>query len=479
MGGGCAAASLAFQFARHSPVALAVTIVEPRRDAGRGLAYSATDPDHRLNGTPTTHSIDPADPLHFERWCAARGLALSDPDGVSPDGLFYPRRSDFGDYLAQTVRGLGTPAANGVRVEHRRALALALREAGGALEVDVRDEPGGGACATLQAGLVVVATGNPPPRVPRPFDGALAAHPGMLADPWDTGRVHAIDPDARVLVIGTGLTAVDILSTLVRRAHRGAILAVSRRGLMPREQRPLQTLPGPATGNYIMERIDGPVPEFIRALGPSPSARALLRATRAAIAAALERGEVWQVPFDDLRDVVWKIWPTLAAPQKRRFLARLRTWYDVHRFRMPPGNGRMVAAAIASGRVELRAARIVAARADGPLRVRLQPPRADAFEREFDVVVNCTGLDAASGMRANPFLEAANAAGLVVPDDSGVGFAVDAACRAIGAEGTAHPRLFMIGPPTAGVFGDPTGAVFIAAQVRRTLPAMFAALGAA
>jgi uncharacterized NAD(P)/FAD-binding protein YdhS len=66
--------------------------------------------------------------------------------------------------------------------------------------------------------------------------------------------------------------------------------------------------------------------------------------------------------------------------------------------------------------------------------------------------------------------------GWLVPDATGVGFAVDAKCRPLDASGVPSDRVRVIGPPTAGAFGDPRGAMFIAAQVRRMLPGVFASL---
>ncbi|HET7136050.1 MAG TPA: FAD dependent oxidoreductase, partial [Casimicrobiaceae bacterium] len=60
---------------------------------------------------------------------------------------------------------------------------------------------------------------------------------------------------------------------------------------------------------------------------------------------------------------------------------------------------------------------------------------------------------------------------------AGVGFAVDARCRPIGANGAPSDAVRVIGPPTAGAFGDPLGAIFIAAQIRRMLPGVYASLG--
>jgi len=97
----------------------------------------------------------------------------------------------------------------------------------------------------------------------------------------------------------------------------------------------------------------------------------------------------------------------------------------------------------------------------------------------FDAVVNCTGLDAVAGLAANPFLSSLHEAGWIRRDASGIGFEVDAECRAVGADGVANTVLRLVGPPTVGSFGDPIGAMFIGGQIHRMLPGALRALGVA
>src|SRR5690606_25463393 len=99
-GGGFSGATAAVQLVRASPVPLAITIVEPRDRAGPGLAYSASDPDHRLNGPTWSHSIVPDDAEHFTRWCDANSILRCDAEAVAADGNAFARRGDYGDYLA-------------------------------------------------------------------------------------------------------------------------------------------------------------------------------------------------------------------------------------------------------------------------------------------------------------------------------------------------------------------------------------------
>ena len=83
---------------------MAITIVEPRPQVGPGLAYSCIDRDHRLNGTPATHWIDPTAPWEFQNWCDRRGIVVRDPEARTPEGSIFARRADFGAFLAEQVR---------------------------------------------------------------------------------------------------------------------------------------------------------------------------------------------------------------------------------------------------------------------------------------------------------------------------------------------------------------------------------------
>jgi uncharacterized NAD(P)/FAD-binding protein YdhS len=456
VGGGLTGAAAAVQLVRASPEPLEIRVIEPRAELGRGMAYSAEDPDHRLNGSSGTHFIDPADPGALTRWCESTRLLERDPEALAPNGNLYIRRADFGRFVGETVAASGR-VPSGSTIAHVRSRAVDLVDHADGIEIRTDDG------SRIAAAACILATGNGGQRVPWPFD-ALASHPALIADAFDLDRVRRINHDAHVLVVGAGLTALDILSTLVRRGHAGPVAAISRHGLRPRPQRP----PNPeSAAARLLERIQGPVPPFI-ANAPR-TARGYLHALRAAIRAA---GDDWYGPFDEVRDTVWKLWPMLDVREKKRFLRRLRPWYDVHRFRTPPQNEALVREAELGGRVTFHRAHVLSTRPVGDrIEVAWVDPATGARStRAFDAVINCTGLDASCGAHDNPLLAGLLARGVLQRDATGFGFEVDARCRPVSRVGTAHPRLRMLGPPTAGSFGDPLGVLFIAPQVARVVP---------
>lgn len=462
VGGGYTGAACAVQLARASALPLDITIVEPREELGRGRAYTAPDPDHRLNGGIDNHVVDLADPGELQRWCAANSIFEKDPDAVARNGNVFIRRHDFGRFVGDTVRA-HSRLPNGTTITHRLDTAVDATPHRGGVRVDLSEG------SSIEAQLLVIATGNPPLRFPPPWAERLAGDPRAIGDPFDAEALRGINPDARVLLLGTGLTTLDVATTLLRRGHRGPILAMSRRGLRPA----LHRLAPPVSSPTFLERVEGALPAWVEAATRPATARGLLRALRARIREVERDGGTWYAPFDEMRNGVWRFWPAMAPLEKRRFLRWLRNWYDMHRFRAPPQNDALVRAAEAQGRIHFRTGRVRDMRAT-PEAIEVEWTPRDGTQRvdPFDAVINCTGLDAASGLQENPFLRTLVQDGSLTIDPTGLGFAVDAQCRPIDARGRAQPRMRVLGPPSAGTFGDPLGVLFISPQIRRAVPGM-------
>lgn len=474
VGGGFTGASTAVQLVRASPIPLAITIIEARPMVGGGIAHSADDPDHRLNGPAFLHYVDPADSHGFQRWCDERNLVQQDPGARVPGGSLYPRRKDFGKFVAETLKS-HERWPTGSMIRHMQDVAEDLLDDGALFTVRTK------AGCTVESEMVIVATGNALPRLPAEFNAIEPSSAGIVAVPTDLDRVRAIPKSARVLVLGTGLTALDILSTLVRSGHQGSITAVSRRGLRPASQRPPETSQTKPVVFEWPSRIDGPVAPYILEAGTSPTVRKLMRALRERIRKVEAAGDLWYTPYDELRDCLWQVWPTVPLNEQKRFLRRLRPWFDNFRFRSPPQNDAMVRQAEAVGLVEFRTTRIRSAErsSNGTIRVVMRDRGATGDRvQEFDAVINCTGLDSAAGVRDNPFLSSLMRQQIISVDSTGIGLAAEDDCRAIGADGRVRDNLRLIGPPTNGSFADQVGAAFIAAHIRRALPSLLAAVKA-
>ena len=187
----------------------------------RGVAYGTNSPAHLLNVPAGKMSALPDDPSHFVRF--AQSL---DPS-VTP-GTFV-RRSVYGAYLESMLTEAGQSRAGSLEqivaevngVEPERAWVTMTTVDGQRIIVD----------------RMVLAVGHYPPAHPSGFSADFLASPYYVRDPWVRGALDSLPTTAPVLLIGTGLTTLDVALDLHARGIPGAI-AISRRGLLPRMHDP-------------------------------------------------------------------------------------------------------------------------------------------------------------------------------------------------------------------------------------------------
>ncbi|MGK5638158.1 FAD/NAD(P)-binding protein [Streptomyces sp. URMC 126] len=258
IGAGPAGACLVESLAETLTGACELTVLDAAPFPWRGRAYQPDGPEVITN-IPLTHmSLRAADPTH-----ALRRLTARAPGSVDAHGL--TARALYGDYLAETLaRTWRRLAGRGWRLRAVPAHARRLVPEGDGVRVtteDGRDE---------RFDHAVLCAGPAAP--PDPY--GLAAAPRYLATPFPLARtLRGLAPDARVGVLGSGLTAVDVVAALAARGHRGPVLLASRSGLLP-SVAPAQ--PPPPLRHLTLPRL-----EALAAAGRRPASdgiRALLAA---------------------------------------------------------------------------------------------------------------------------------------------------------------------------------------------------------
>lgn len=434
IGGGFSGAAVAWHLLRLRPGLERVVIIEPRAELGRGLAYSAADPSHRINVPATRMSLIPDQPTHFNDWLEASGALDADPAARRSEGRNFPARAVFGTYVAEQLAALGP------RVRHIVAAAEAVEAHGDVYRI--RTSEG----TAVEADLVVLAVAHAPPSPPTALARALAGHPRFLPDPWKAGALEALRPDDRVLIVGTGLTMADLVATLDRRGHRGEIVALSRRGLRSRGHPAVQHEP---YGDFATD--------------PARTAGALVKRIRAAVAEAVAEGKSWHCVLDQVRLQGSTIWNALPLHERARLLRHLRPFWDVHRFRIAPQVEEVLDQKIAAGTLRLRAASLRGVERQGDAEgdaivVSFRDRRTGTVTREtFDAVLTATGPAHGRVFADNPVLAALERAGLARPDPLRLGIEVTADGRAIGRDGVPTQDLYVAGPLARGTVGELMG----------------------
>ena len=416
IGGGASGVILTAHLLRSTDPGLRVTLVERRDSFGKGMAYSTILPDHLLNVAATNMSAFPDDPGHYWRWLVENRLVAANA------GPVYTPRGIYGRYLEHVLATcVERESATGrLRLVKQECIGVATTQGG----VEARLADG----TSLVGHVVVLATGHD--EAPA-TDQNFALRVGSAED-------TPLDPDARVLVLGTGLSMADAWLTLQHRGHKGEVVAVSRRGLLPWPHQ---------KGNPIkLDSADIP-------LGTELSYfvdwfHKLVRETEKA-------GGNWRDVVDGLRPFNQRIWQNWPATAKRRFLEHTKAWWDIHRHRMAPQIHAKVSEAVRSGRLRLLAARVLDTQPDGDhgRKVRLLPRRSRETETlHVGRVYDCTGIvkDVSTGSIA--VIRSLTDRGLARPDPLRLGLDVTPDCAVIDTSGSVSDRLFAVGPLTRGTF---------------------------
>ena len=394
-----------------------VVLVEKGPRFGRGAAYSTASPHHLLNVRATNMSALVEQPSHFLDWLGAAGVA-------APDQVFVTR-DRYGQYLQSLLREATADAASGrLSLEHDEIVSATREGDRWRLSLAMGRE--------IEADAVVLALGNLPPAPPPGLDPALMESERYVADPWSWSGPSATT-SGDVLLIGSGLTAIDVALTINDAQPETTLHCLSRHGLLPRRH-----------GEAIAP-LGG-----VSAPGGSP--RAVLREVR-------RRARIdWRGAVDSLRPHVQAIWRSWTLDERRQFLRHLRPWWNVYRHRLAPEVADRIEGFQDQGRFTVAAGRIDALtlRPDGVEVAWTPRGGGERISRRFNQVINCTGPRGDLSGVTDPLLSNLAGAGLLRSDACALGVDVDARSRVISASGEAAESLFAVGPLTRGKFYEIT-----------------------
>jgi len=406
IGGGASGTILAAQLAKRG---IRSALIEGGGRLAKGAAYSTTEPAHLLNVRAEGMSAWAGEPDHFVKRFEAEG----------GDRRGFAERRLFGRYLGEILEE--AIASGNTRVLETEALGAERSNGGWQIRL--------GDSETLDSSALVLAIGN---QEPEPLRAFADARQKLIRNPWGEEARAAVrrlaESNGSALLIGTGLTMVDLVLSLDAAGHTGRIVAVSRRGQIPRAHADYE--PAPVEQDQV----------------PTGSLRGLWRWLRRRSA---EVG--WRAAVDSLRPHSHPLWQSLDTDQQKRFVRHARPWWDVHRHRIAPQVADTVARLIAEGRLEVMAGRIVSARnVAGGMEVEIRKRGATAPETEqFEYAFNCTGPLHSIGLTRNPLLRSLLDADAVRPDHLGIGLEVDERSRTEGGE-----RLWALGPLTKGRYWE-------------------------
>jgi uncharacterized NAD(P)/FAD-binding protein YdhS len=432
VGGGFSGSMTAAQILHRTGAPVHVSLIERRGTVGDGLAYATREPVHLLNVPAGRMSAWPDRPDDFLEWALQRYGNVLATD-------FVPRQW-YGKYIRETLLAAdaGDPARLSIIFDEVRRVAR--HPSGGWI---IHLERG----SSMRADAVVLAIGHRPPSDPigRKWIGPRTR---LIADPWRPFAMNAISPDEAVVVLGSGLTAVDAALSLASQPRSAEIAFVSRNGLLP--QAHAETPLPPADMEPLVSKL------IVESGGVR--ARTLLQQFRRTVQALAEQGIDWRSVVDGLRPHTARLWQAMPATERRRFLSRLRAFWEVHRHRMSFPVARRFQMMLNHRDVRMIAGRVVSVREEGNnvrVFVRL---RGTGLQIELSAgwVVNCTGPMPSNSPDSNPVIGSLLVQGQLCLDELALGVETTATGNAIAADGVEVPDMFVVGTLRKPAFWEST-----------------------
>lgn len=459
VGGGLSAAALLIQLAKLAAAKatlspIHVTVIEPAEQLGRGIAYAVNSPDLLLNVRSDRLTADAAIPGDFHNWITAN----NNNNNNNPPTPDYFSRWSFGIYARQRLAESLAAAGPNLTLQHIRAAATSLK-----LEHNHQsDQPtptittrnsDGTDGPTIAADHAVLAIGLGPTRTPRPLLPLTQPNTRhLLVSPWDQHAMQRLAATpGPILIVGTGLTMCDAVITLKNHNTEAQLVAISRRGLVPR----------------VHDHTDPTQHADWAATLPGQSLASITRKLR-----SRATPDNWRSVIDSLRPHTARIWAGLSTAERARFIRHLAPYWDVHRHRMPPQVADALKQLKQQDQLHIIRARLESASPDpsAPTQanINLRPcsHNNDNIPHTYTGVVLCTGPDSNPANWNTPLTSDLLKQNLATTDQLGLGFRTTQQGLLINTNNQTIPQLSTLGPIRRSDLWESIAAPEIVAQAQ-------------
>ncbi|MDB6060996.1 MAG: hypothetical protein JWM78_1099 [Verrucomicrobiaceae bacterium] len=427
--------------------ALQIMLID-RDEAGRGIAYAAGEKTHLLNVPAGSMSAFANDPEHFLRFAKS-----SDATAASAD--FLPRYV-YGDYLQSLLRESIAEKNSNIEFSIVQGSVIDVHEREGLLHVELSDGQ------IVDADKVLLATGNTIPTDPSGLDAEFfRSSKRYIRDPWALQILDSIDRQQPMLLIGAGLTAVDVALSLGAKNFNQPIFALSRRGLTPLAHRGLSQEPHDVTL---------PASLFKSELQIS----AVLRQLRVLAKTAVVDGSNWRSLIGALRPHTPTMWQEkISDSERRRFLRHCLIYWDVHRHRLAPPVAASLQDLLLTKQLTINAGRLshlYENESEGAVNVSWRVRgRSEVITTRVGTVINCTGPSNNLKHSTNPLLTALLQRGAISQDILQLGINVNDNYAVISANGNASTNIFYVGPFLKAKYWEATAVPELRAHVEKAV----------
>jgi uncharacterized NAD(P)/FAD-binding protein YdhS len=443
IGGGFAGAMVAVHLLKQTEKQLHIILINTKYPLAKGVAYSSYSHKHLLNVKAKNMSAFPDKPSDFITWIKNHEKYGVLDNQTMPE-MFLPRNV-YGHYLKDVFDNAIREKAQGVSIEfvHDEAIEIEDMEVG--MQINFSISP------SVFAHRVILAMGNQAPRQPELKNGSLSNNKRYFPNPWVNEAVLHPEENEDVLIIGNGLTMVDVVLGLREKNYRGKIHSLSPNGF-----------------KILPHREFEPYHDLVKDVQPPFELIKLVKLFRFHVQSLRAKGIAGEAAVDSLRPLTQKIWMALSLDEKKRFMLHLRHMWGVARHRLPMEVHKQFQQMILDETLEIIAGRIHSiTESNHSLEVSIyRRSRNELLTIKVGRIINCTGPEADITKMNVELIQNLLAQKLIEPDELSLGINALPDGTIITKDGKPSDKLFAIGSLLKGILWESTAVPEIRVQAK-------------
>jgi len=425
IGGGASGTLTAVGLLRHAASPIKIDLIELDSRRTKGVAYGTSEDVHLLNVPAAKMGAFPDDIEHFHRWLTDNGYNYSGSD-------FVPRRT-YGKYLNAVLDDAVASRSDDSEINFINDEAISVEPLDNGAAVTTASG------RKIETDAVVIAFGNALPPHPNVPDNGYTAADKYFRDPWNSRVYTTITADDDILVIGTGLSMVDVAMRYYHSGHRGKLYALSTHGLLP-----------------AVHELGHTYPNFETELSGVTRVTEMLRIIRRHAKNADTSGSNWRAVIDSLRPATQLLWLGLSTSEKLIFKRRLARYWNTARHRMPAEAAAVLDEMSANGKLEILGGKLRSIELrDGRFDVEyLWKGSTGSFTA--DAVINCIGSESDLSRLESDLVKQLLSSGQIRADELRMGFDATPDGTLIDADGKPSRHLRTLSTALKGILWEST-----------------------
>lgn len=443
IGGGFCGSLTLIQLVRQSNIPLEILFVNKDNPFAKGIAYSSFNPKHVLNVPASKMSAFPDDPENFINWIKSKPK-YSEYVNEELNDRFLPRII-YGEYLEELFNDTIKNIPENISVTIIEDEVIDVLSSVSECKIILKNGK------TYEADKIVLAMGNFLPDDPGIKNTEFYRSEKYFRNPWQKEAVEGLKDSDNVLIIGTGLTMVDNVLSLLGKGFNGKIFALSTNGYFP-----------------LSHKKRKPYTDILEELHPPYTMSGLYKIFRKHIKYVLSHGITGEAVVDAVRPKTQEIWLSLSLNDKIRFMSHIRHLWGVARHRLPKEIHDQMTGLISNGKLEIIAGRIQDIESvNEKIKVSYKDRKSQNVKDLFvERVINCTGPKTDLNRINDKLVVNLLKRGLISCDEMRLGINALPNGNVIQKDHTISSNLFTVGSLLKGILWESTAVPELRVQAK-------------